>query len=123
MKRITQSAALVVTFVLAFATLAMGAPKSGRASKYLTVQGRVLQIDLKARTLLVADTWSDKLYLVKVPEGETFKITFGLNMSDGAPSLLQARRNDRVRMLCVRSQELLSQLDDGRPVVAMTAAH
>ena len=123
MKRITQSAALAVTLVLALGTLAMSAPKSERASKYLTVEGRVLQIDQKARTLLVADMWSDKLYLVNVPKGETFKITFGLNMNVAAAELWHARRNDRVRMYCIRDQEHLAQLDDGRQVVVMTAAH
>ena len=123
MKRITQSAALAVTLVLALATLAISAPKSERASKYLTVEGRVLQINQKARTLLVADIWSDKLYLVKVPESETFKITFGMYMKVAEPELWQTHRNDRVRMRCIRSQEHLAQLEDGRQVVVMTAAH
>lgn len=124
MKRITQrSAALAVTLVLTFATVAISAPKRERVSKGLTITGRVLQVDQQARTLLVADTWSDKLYMVSVPKGQTFKITFGLYMRASEAELWQARKNDRVRMRCIRSQERLAQLDDGRQVVVMTAAH
>ncbi|MEK6322761.1 MAG: hypothetical protein AABN33_13885 [Acidobacteriota bacterium] len=124
MKRITQgSAVLAVTLVLTFATVAISAPKRERVSKYLTITGRVLQVDQQARTLLVADTWSDKLYMVSVPKGQTFKITFGMYMNVPEAELWQARKNDRVRMRCIRSQERLAQLDDGRQVVVMTAAH
>ncbi|HLF83356.1 MAG TPA: hypothetical protein VI837_04195, partial [Blastocatellia bacterium] len=81
MERIThRTVALAVTLVLAFATLAVSAPKSERARKYLTIEGRVLQVNRTARTLLVDDYWSKKLYLVNVPEGESFRITFGMNM-------------------------------------------
>jgi len=125
MKRITQrSVALSVTLMLALATLAMSAPKSERSSKYLTIQGRVLQVNQNARTLLVEDYWSKKLYSVYVPEGETFRITFGLNMRKAEPEFKDARRNDRVSLRCIRTEnEHLSRLDDGREVVVLTAAH
>ncbi|MEK6286908.1 MAG: hypothetical protein AABO57_14305 [Acidobacteriota bacterium] len=124
MKRMTQrNVALAVTLVLALASLAMSAPKSERSSKYLIVEGRVLQIDQKARTMLVADMWSDKLYLVNVPKSETFKITFGMNKNVREPEFWQARRNDRIQVRCVRSQEHLARLDGGGQVVVMTAAH
>lgn len=120
MKRITQRGALAVTIVLAIATLAMSAPKSDRASKKLTVEGRVLKVDQKARTLLVSDMWSKKLYLVNVPKGQTFRITFGLNMRVFEPQLAHANTNDRVRINCIRNDEHLAQID-GREVVGMTA--
>ena len=125
MERITKrTAALAVTFVLAFATLAMSAPKSERARKYLTVEGRVLQVNREARTLLVSDLWSKKLYLVTVPQGETFRITFGLYMKIGQPEFEQVSKNDRVRMRCIRTdKEHLARLDDGREVVVLTASH
>ena len=125
MNRIQQrSAALAVTLtlVLSLATVALGAPKHDRAGKSLTISGRVLQVDQKARTLLVADSWSEKLYLVSVPKGETFQITFGLYMRTPEPELWQTRKNDRVRIRCIRNQEHLAQID-GRQVVAATAAH
>ena len=124
MKRITQrSAALIVTLVLAFATIAMAAPKNERSGKYLKIEGRVLQVNQTTRTLLVSDDWSGKLYQVSVPKGETFQITFGLNAKNGESEFYDARRNDRVRIRCVRSQEHLARLDDGREVVVLTAAH
>jgi hypothetical protein len=120
MKRITQRGALAVTIVLALATLAVSAPKSDRASKKLVVEGRVLQVDQKARTLLVSDLWSKKLYLVNVPKGSTYRITFGLNMKVSEPEISHTHRNDRVRINCIRNQEHLAQID-GREVVGMTA--
>lgn len=124
MKRITQrSAALAVTLVLAFATVAMAAPKEERSSKYLKIEGRVLHVNQKTRTLLVSDDWSGKLYMVSVPKGETLQITFGLNAKKGESEFYDARRNDRVRIRCIRSQERLARLDDGRQAVVLTAAH
>lgn len=125
MKRIQQRTAafaVTLTMVLTLATVAISAPKHDRASKRFTISGRVLQVDQKARTLLVADQWSEKLYLVSVPKGETFQITFGLNMNVSEPEFWQAHKNDRVRIRCIRSQEHLAQLD-GRQLVGMIAAH
>jgi hypothetical protein len=123
MKRITQrSAALTLTLVLAFAAVAMGAPKSERAGKYLSISGRVLQINEKARTMLVADTWSPKLYLVNVPKGETFKITFGMNMKKSEAAFEDVHRNDRVSVRAIGGEEHLARLDDGRQVVLLTAS-
>ncbi len=123
MKRITQrNAALALTLVLAFAAVAIGAPKTERAGKYLSISGRVLQIDQKARTMLVADTWSEKLYLVTVPKGETFKITFGMNMKRAEAEFEDAHRNDRVSVRGIRSEEHLARLEDGRQVVLLTAS-
>lgn len=124
MERITQrSVALAVTLIFAFATLATSAPKS-ESRKYLTIGGRVLQVNQKARTMLVADQWSKKLYLVNVPKGETVRITFGLFMKTAEPEIEQVHRNDRVLMRCIRAEkEHLARLDDGREVVVLTTAH
>src|SRR5262245_52699881 len=123
MKRITQrSTALAITLMLAFATLAMSAPKAEAASKYLSIYGRVLDIDQSNRTLLVKDYWSKKIYLVKVPEGETFRITFGMKQKTAQPGFEDVRKNDRVQMRCIRSSEHLARLDDGREVVVLTSA-
>jgi hypothetical protein len=124
MKRTTQRiAAVAVTLVLALSTVAMAAPKS-QGSKHITVEGRVLEVNREARTLLVSDQWSKKLYLVYIPKGETFKITFGMNMRTAEPQFEDANRNDRVRMRCTRTdKEHLARLDDGREVVLLTASH
>ena len=92
MKRTTQRiAAVAVTLVLALSTVAMAAPKS-QGSKHITVEGRVLEVNREARTLLVSDQWSKKLYLVYIPKGETFKITFGMNMRTAEPQFEDAIR-------------------------------
>jgi|RhiMetdeSRZDD1v2_1073273.scaffolds.fasta_scaffold309761_3 hypothetical protein len=124
MKRITQrSIALSLTLMIALATVAMGAPKSERSKQRLTVEGKVLHVNREARTLLVSDFWSKKLYLVNVPEGSSFRITFGLYMKTAEPELREVHKNDRVRMSCIRTdQEHLARLDDGRQVVVLTAA-
>ena len=124
MKRITKrSVALAITLVLAFATLATSAPKSEGARKQLKIEGRVLQINKEARTLLVADRWSDKLYLVSVPKDETLKITFGLKMNLAEANFRDVNQDDRVRVRCIRSQEHLARLDDGRQVTVLAVAH
>lgn len=126
MERITQrSIALSITLMLVLATAAMSAPKSERSRKYLNIEGRVLQVNRDARTLIVSDLWSKKLYLVNVPKGETFRITFGMYMKNAEPGIEHVRRNDRVRMRCIRSsdKEHLARLDDGREVVVVTASH
>jgi len=113
--------ALALTIVITLGSLAMGAPKAERSSK-LTVEGRVLQVNRTARTLLVADNWSKKLYLVTVPKDAGFKITFGMNSSIAEPAFSDVRQNDRVRMRCTRTGgDHLSRLDDGREVVVLTA--
>ena len=123
MKRLTQSSiAAVITLMLTFATVAMAAPKSEHAKKRITIEGRVLEVNRDARTVLVADRWSKTLYLVTVPKGETFRITFGMFMQVAAPSFQQVRKNDRVRMQCIRTEkEHLARLDDQREVVMLTA--
>ena len=123
MKRITQrSAALALTLVFAFAAVAIGAPKSERTGKYLSISGRVLEINEKARTMLVADAWSPKLYLVNVPKGETFKITFGMNMKRAQAQFEDAHKNDRVAVRATRNEDHLGRLEDGRQVVLLTAS-
>ena len=126
MKRLTQpSIAAALTLMLAFATVAMSAPKSEKSSKRITLEGRVLQINNDARTLLVSEFWTKKLYLVTVPKGESFQITFGLNMKQPEPGLWHVRKNDRVRMRVTRSSnnEHLARLADGQEVIAVTATH
>jgi hypothetical protein len=122
MERIHRSKiALALTVLITLTSLAMAAPKTERSSR-ITVEGRVLQINPEARTLLVSDLWSKKLYLVTVPKEAGFRITFGMNAHYGDPKFSDVRQNDRVRMRCTRnSREHLSRLNDGREVVVLTA--
>jgi hypothetical protein len=123
MKRLThRSIAAAITLMLTFATVAMSAPKSEQAGKRITIEGRVLEVNRDARTVLVSDVWSKKLYLVSVPKDETFKITFGMYMNTAQPGFQHLRKNDRVRMRCTRAdKDHLARLDDQREVMMLTA--
>ncbi|HSB07934.1 MAG TPA: hypothetical protein VLM38_00370 [Blastocatellia bacterium] len=117
----SRNVALALALTLALASLAAGAPKSKRTSKYLTIEGRVLQVNATNRTLLVSDLWSKTLYSVEVPKGGSFRITFGLNARTSLPEFRDVHRGDRVRMRCTRVTDRLARLDDGREVVALTS--
>ena len=93
------------------------------ASKYFTVSGQVLKKDKKARTLLVKDTRSAKQYLIKVPEGATFRITFGRYMRMGEPGINEVDTHDRVSIRCLRpNNEHIASLENGTEVVLLTAS-
>ena len=122
MKRVSGFFAMAVISVLAFSSLATSATKTDRVGKAFTLNGSVIRVDQKARTLLVDDKSSDKLYLVKVPNGKTFKITFGLHMNLAQADISQVHPNDRVRIECKRSaSEHLARLEDGRQAIVLIA--
>ena len=82
---------------------------------------RVLKIDKQERTMLVSDQWTKKLYLVNVPEGAAFQITFGQNMKMSQPGFRDTNKNDRVRILCKRTdKEHLAKLADGSEAIVLT---
>jgi hypothetical protein len=73
--------------------------------------------------LLVDDFSSDKLYLVTVPDGNTFKITFGLFMNLTQAGIWQVHPKDSVRIECKRSAtDHLAQLEDGRQAIVVIAS-
>lgn len=121
MRTITRFGSIIATFAL-LGTLAVAAPKNESAKKYFNVAGRVIQIDQKDRTLLVKDRQSN-LYEIRVPEGATFKITFGRYMRMAEPGFNDVRTGERVEIRCKANKtEHLSRLDDGRMVTRLTAA-
>ena len=123
MKTITKLGSIAAAFTLV-STLALAAPKAERVSKYFSVAGTVLEINKHDRTLLVADRLSEKkLYLIAVPEGVSFKITFGRYMRMAEPGFDDVNAGERVEIRGLRSDtEHLSQLKDGRLVIRLTAA-
>jgi hypothetical protein len=122
MKTITRLGSIVAAFAL-LSTLALTAPRAEGANKYFKVAGKVLQIDKKDRTLLVADRLSNKLYLIEVPEAVTFKITFGRYMRMAEPGFEDVWTGERVEIRCKRGDtEHLARLEDGRSVTRLTAA-
>jgi len=123
MRTIARLGSIAAVFALALGTFAVGAPKAEAANKYFKVTGTVVQIDLKDRTLLVTDWASQKLYLIEVPEGARFKITFGRYMRMAEPQLSDVQIRERVEIRCTRTdKEHLSKLEDGRVVIRLIAA-
>jgi hypothetical protein len=122
MKNILRTGSIVVAVML-LGTLGFAAPKSQHISKSFTVAGKVLEINEKDRTWLVTDRQTEQLYLIKVPEGATFKITFGKNMLMSQPRFDNVTTGERVEIRCKRSdQDHLARLKDGRQVTVLTAA-
>ena len=123
MKTITKLGSIAAAFTLV-STLALAAPKAERASKYFSVAGTVLEINKNDRTLLVADRLSEKLYLIEVPEGVSFKITFGRYMQMAEPGFDDVDISERVEIRCMLTdKEHLARLNDGRKVALLTATH
>jgi hypothetical protein len=121
MRTIARYGSIIATFAL-LGTLAVAAPKNERAKKYFDVAGKVIQIDQKDRTLLVKDRQSN-LYEIRVPEGATFKITFGRYMKMVEPGFNDVRTGERIEIRCKADKtEHLSRLADGRTVTRLTAA-
>jgi len=122
MKRISSISIIALISVLALSSVGMSATKTQPTDKRFTLTGRVLSVDRKAGTMLVNDQWSEKLYLVKVPDGATFKITFGIHMSRAEAGIWLVSPNDHVSVECRRStQERLAKLEDGRQAILLIA--
>ena len=112
----------IAAAVMLLSTLVAAAPKGQRASKYFTIAGTVLEVDRKEHTLLVADRRSEQLYLIEIPDGTTFKITFGNAMQMAKPGLADVNNKERVEIRCFRGdRDHLARLDDGRTVIRVTA--
>ncbi|HJZ70008.1 MAG TPA: hypothetical protein VKF81_17915 [Blastocatellia bacterium] len=123
MKTITRFGTIAASLIFAVSSVALGTPKTHRTNQYVTVAGTVLKIDKKDRTLLVADRASKKLYLIEVPEHAAFKITFGRYMRLAEPGLGDVIEKERVQIRCIsRDKDNLARLEDGQPVIRVTAA-
>lgn len=124
MCRITRSSiSLAASIAIALSSFVMTAPRAEAASKYLTIKGQILKIDHKQRTLLVAGSSNEQLYLVSVPEGATLRITRGRYMRMAEPGFGDVFKKDRVEIRCYpQDSEHLARLDDGRSAVVLTAS-
>ena len=121
MNRIARSAISLVASIALALSFAITAPRVEAGSKFFTMEGQVLKIDQKNRTLLVSDRENEKLYLVNVPEGSTLKITWGRFSRMAEPGFTDVYKNDRVQIRCYPDSEHLAQID-GRTAVTLTAA-
>ncbi|HSF24226.1 MAG TPA: hypothetical protein VLE20_08380 [Blastocatellia bacterium] len=124
MNRTTQrSISFAASIVLVLSSFALAAHRAEAAGKYYKVTGQVLEIDAKERTLLVTDRTNERLYLVRMPEGSSLKITWGRYMRMAGPGFGDVFNKDRVEIRCFRpNAEHLAQLDDGRTAIKLTAA-
>jgi len=122
MRSTTIRSLATVILTLSISAAAVASPSSASSGKSFMLYGKVLSVDLKAKTLTVADSYSDKIFLVKVPEGASIKITFGINSRYSEPQLRDVNRNDRVIARCkLTPREHLALLDDGRQAIVVTA--
>lgn len=122
MKTIARLGSIAAAFML-LTMIVAAAPKGQRANKYFTIAGTVLEVDQKEHTLLVADRGSEKLYLIEIPDGTTFKITFGRYMRMAEPGFGDVNERERVEIRCFRGdQDHLARLDDGRTVIRVIAS-
>ncbi|MEK6405832.1 MAG: hypothetical protein AABN34_02585 [Acidobacteriota bacterium] len=123
MKTITRLGLIAAAFTLALSSFALAGSKAERANKYFNIAGTVLQIDKREHTLLVADRSSAKLYLIEMPEGARFSVTFGRYMGMAEPGFDDVYIRDRVEIRCLRGdKEHLTRLEDGRSAIARIAA-
>jgi len=123
MKAMTRIGPIAAAFTLALSAFAHAAPKAERAAKFFTVAGTMLKINQAEHTLLVKDRSSAKLYLINMPEGTTFKITFGRYMRLSEPGFNDVFIRERVQIRCLRDdKEHLALLPDGRTVITLTSA-
>ena len=117
-------AKLVLTAILTMAigSAAVASASNSHSRKYFTIEGRVLQVDTKAQTILVADNQSDRLYLVSVPGEGSFKITFGLYRQYDSPDVQHVFKNDLVKVRCLANDsDRYARLESGRDAVIVVA--
>jgi hypothetical protein len=85
----------VLTLTLLGSSLALAAPKEKAAADF-TLQGRVVAVNLKERTMAVKENGSGQEYVVVVPAETTFRITFGKDSQRRQPQLENVSVGDRV---------------------------
>lgn len=123
MKRIARLGSIAAALMLlSSVTLAASKAERANANKYFKLAGTVVHIDSKERTLLIRERLTKQLYLIEVPNGATFKITFGRYMRIAEAGLADVSLNERVELRCVRgNRDHLAQLPDGRVVIRSIA--
>lgn len=95
LKKIRAMIIAVVTMTLVASGLALASTKE-KAVGAFTLQGKVVAVNLKARTMSVKETRTGQEYLIVVPEESIFKITFGKDAKRSLPQLENVSIGDRV---------------------------
>jgi hypothetical protein len=86
----------ILTLSLMGSSLALASTKTESARSF-ALQGRVVAVDLKERTMTVKDGSKGTEYTVVVPEASTFKIIFGKDAKRNLPALDNVSVGDIVR--------------------------
>lgn len=116
MRKFSRLGSIVAVFAL-LSSISFASPSAERANgKYFTLAGTVVHIDSKERTLLIRERLSNKLYVVEVPDGVTFKITFGRYMEMAEPGFDDVLTNERVQIRCLRNTDHFARLTHVRAV-------
>lgn len=95
-----------------------------KSHKYGTLEGKVIKADEKARTLLVAERKTNQLYLVNIPEGVTFKITWGLKMRLSEAGVQDVNKSDRVKVRYIQPEAgQTARIDEATGAYVLLASH
>ncbi|HEX8846388.1 MAG TPA: hypothetical protein VF791_17205 [Pyrinomonadaceae bacterium] len=86
----------ILTVTLMGSGLAVASPKQ-EESRSFSLQGKVLAVDLKERTMSVREESTGREYTVLVPESGSFKISFGKDYKRNIPALENVSVGDIVR--------------------------
>jgi hypothetical protein len=86
----------ILTLSLMGSSLALASTKTGETRSF-SLQGKVVAVDLKERTMSIKEEGTGAEYTVVVPESSAFKITFGKDAKRSIPTLDNVAVGDRVR--------------------------
>lgn len=86
----------ILTLSLMGSSLALASTKT-EAARSFALQGRVVAVDLKERTMSIKDGSTGTEYTVVVPEAANFKIVFGKDAKRNLPGLDNVSVGDIVR--------------------------
>lgn len=86
----------ILTVTLMGSSLALASTKR-EESRSFSLQGKVLAVDLKERTMSIKEEGTGREYTVFVSDSGTFKITFGKDYKRNLPDLENVSVGDIVR--------------------------
>jgi hypothetical protein len=87
----------ILTLSLMGSSLALASTPKTEAARSFSLQGKVVAVDLKERTMSIQEEGTGREYIVVVPESSAFKITFGKDSKRSIPTLDNVSVGDRVR--------------------------
>jgi hypothetical protein len=95
LRRFKTIAFAILTMSLMGSGLALASTKA-EATRSFSLQGKVVAVDLKERTMSIKEEGTGNEYVVVVPESSAFKIIFGKDSKRNMPTLDNVSVGDRV---------------------------